>query len=234
MVRISFFRSDLAAEIDFFSLFESLPDHHFCPLPCHAPSSCPETEPCSSLVTVTCPCGRIKHPVRCGRSSAMPSPSQTKPKCTTECAIAKRNARLAEALGITPTNTPNAAAATSASSQSYGGLVNTTNYGEDVIGFARANMRFLVVVERAFAEFVSSPKRTQVLPHMPPERRKFVHDVSDHFIVFDKRLELKLYVFFSLRRIIELIRNSWIKNLIEVFNFFVDWIHVYPILSYQL
>lgn len=59
--------------------------------------------------------------------------------------------------------------------------MNTTNYGEDVIGFARANMRFLVVVERAFAEFVSSPKRTQVLPHMPPERRKFVHDVSDHF-----------------------------------------------------
>ena len=25
--------------------------------------------------------------------------------------------------------------------------------------------------------FIASDKKTQVLPHMPPERRKFVHDV---------------------------------------------------------
>jgi transcriptional repressor NF-X1 len=60
--------------------------------------------------------------------------------------------------------------------------VNTPNYSAEVIGFARVNMRFLVVVEKAFAEFVGSTKRTQVLPHMPPERRKFVHDVSDCII----------------------------------------------------
>lgn len=59
--------------------------------------------------------------------------------------------------------------------------MNTTNYGEEVIGFARMNMRFLVVVEKAFAEFVTSPKRTQVLPHMPPERRKFVHDLATYY-----------------------------------------------------
>jgi hypothetical protein len=28
-----------------------------------------------------------------------------------------------------------------------------------------------------FFRFISSEKRTNVLPHMPPDRRKFVHDV---------------------------------------------------------
>jgi hypothetical protein len=32
--------------------------------------------------------------------------------------------------------------------------------------------------------FVSSDKRTQVLPHMPPERRKIVHDVSLSLLIF--------------------------------------------------
>ncbi|KAF5383191.1 hypothetical protein D9615_004915 [Tricholomella constricta] len=51
-------------------------------------------------------------------------------------------------------------------------------YHDEVAGFARANSKFLVVVEKAFDEFVTSQKKTQVLPHMPPERRKFVHDLA--------------------------------------------------------
>lgn len=51
------------------------------------------------------------------------------------------------------------------------------NWNEEVLGFARMNGRFLGVVERAFDEFVGSGKKTQVLPHMPPEKRKFVCDV---------------------------------------------------------
>jgi transcriptional repressor NF-X1 len=44
--------------------------------------------------------------------------------------------------------------------------------------FARANVKFLGLVEKSFAEFVESEKKTQVLPHMPMERRKFVHDLA--------------------------------------------------------
>lgn len=56
--------------------------------------------------------------------------------------------------------------------------MNTASYSDEVVGFARVNHKFLLVVEKAFSDFVASQKKTQVLPHMPPDRRKFVHDVS--------------------------------------------------------
>ncbi|KAF8157144.1 hypothetical protein B0H34DRAFT_712422 [Crassisporium funariophilum] len=140
-----------------------LPNHHPCTKPCHAPSSCSETEPCQSLVTLTCPCGRIKQSVHCGRSVSHRSGHQhSTPKCSNDCQIAKRNARLADALGITE----NKAAA-------------QTTYNDELVVFARANAKFLGDVEKAFADFVASEKRTQVLPHMPMERRKFVHDLAN-------------------------------------------------------
>lgn len=52
------------------------------------------------------------------------------------------------------------------------------SWHEQVVAFGRGNVKFVQVVEKAFAEFISSDKRTQVLPHMPPERRKFVHDLA--------------------------------------------------------
>ncbi|KXN84089.1 hypothetical protein AN958_00476, partial [Leucoagaricus sp. SymC.cos] len=145
-----------------------LPDHHPCPLPCHAPSSCSETDPCLALVNVSCPCGRIKQAIRCGRSSSNLSPSRSNPKCTNDCGIAKRNARLAEALGINTTG-------------GSSGSGNAINYSDDLIGFGRINPKFLAVVEKAFADFVSAQKKTQVLPHMPPDRRKFVQDLATHY-----------------------------------------------------
>ena len=118
----------------------SLPNNHPCTLPCHAPSSCPETEPCQSLIMVSCPCGRIKQAVACNRTSTSTASSSTYPqlKCTTECAIAKRNARLAEALGIDPDKDK----------------TSTTVYTDELCGFANSNPKFLSIVEKAFAECV--------------------------------------------------------------------------------
>ncbi|KAJ8519767.1 hypothetical protein ONZ45_g3310 [Pleurotus djamor] len=139
-----------------------LPDSHPCTLPCHAPSACPETEPCDALITVTCPCGRIKQAVHCGRSvDSTNQPRHNTPKCNNDCAIAKRNARLADALGINP----HAKAA-------------TATYSDELVSFARSDPKFLALVEKAFSDFVNGEKRTQVLPHMPMERRKFVHDLA--------------------------------------------------------
>ncbi|KAG5351153.1 hypothetical protein C0989_007698 [Termitomyces sp. Mn162] len=84
-------------------------------------------------------------------------------KCNNDCAVAKRNARLADALGITAESREKALAVT---------------YHESLVAFARVNEKFLTVVEKAFYDFVTSQKKTQVLPHMPPERRKFVHDLA--------------------------------------------------------
>lgn len=145
-----------------------LPDIHPCTLTCHAPSTCPETEPCESLITLTCPCNRIRQSVLCGqtitfqRSSSHAAVSLT-PKCTNDCQVAKRNARLANALGINQEGRD-------------GG--KSVVYSDELVGFARGNLKFLGLVEKTFAEFISSEKRTNVLPHMPAERRKFVHDLA--------------------------------------------------------
>ncbi|KAG5648925.1 hypothetical protein DXG03_000274 [Asterophora parasitica] len=88
-------------------------------------------------------------------------------ECNKDCAVAKRNARLADALRITQESREKTLMQR-----------ETARYHDDLGAFARANAKFLSVVERAFEEFVNSEKKTQVLPHMPPERRKFVHDLA--------------------------------------------------------
>jgi transcriptional repressor NF-X1 len=120
-------------------VFSSLPAHHPCTLPCHAPAACSETEPCRSTVNLSCPCGRIRQPVSCGRSTSNPAGREGSQqlKCTNECLIAKRNARLAEALGINPETR---------SSQ--------VTYTDSLISFAKANPKFCLLVEKTFAEFV--------------------------------------------------------------------------------
>ncbi|KAF8800801.1 hypothetical protein BYT27DRAFT_7227305 [Phlegmacium glaucopus] len=142
-----------------------LPDHHPCARTCHAPSSCPETEPCESLIILPCPSSRIRQSVLCGQTVSQRSSSHTRaaPKCSNDCQIAKQNARLADALGITLEGTKSSAAM-------------AVTYADELSGFARVNPKFLSLVERTFADFITSEKRTNVLPHMPPDSRKFVHD----------------------------------------------------------
>ncbi|KAJ7039810.1 hypothetical protein C8F04DRAFT_996217 [Mycena alexandri] len=143
-----------------------LPLRHPCTQPCHAPASCDEVAACTAVITVSCACGRIRQPVQCGRSSTSTTASKAhsqQPKCTNECLIAKRNARLADALGISPEG---------------GAGREKAVWPDDVIGFGRANAKFVGIVEKAFADFVAGDKKMQVLPHMPMERRKFVHDVA--------------------------------------------------------
>ena len=161
-----------------------MPAQHPCTLPCHAPASCDESEPCRAIVTITCPCGRIRQPVPCGRSITSSSGREggQQLKCSNECAIAKRNARLAEALGINPDRAE--------------GRAQQVTYNDDLLAFARANVKFCTIVEKSFSEyahlssfpctyaqvhlssFLSSDKKSQILPHMPEQKRKFVHDLA--------------------------------------------------------
>ncbi|KAJ3552619.1 hypothetical protein NM688_g4054 [Phlebia brevispora] len=142
---------------------ESLPAHHPCALPCHAPAACSEAEPCRTPITLTCPCGRIRQQVPCGRSTLNPGGLEgSQPlKCTNECLMAKRNARLAEALGINPE-----------------ARSTEVTYSDELLSSAKGDVKFCLLVEKTFAEFITSDKKTQVLPQMPPYRRKFVRDVS--------------------------------------------------------
>ncbi|KAF8582785.1 hypothetical protein K439DRAFT_1350445 [Ramaria rubella] len=134
---------------------------HPCTLPCHAPSACNESEPCSAMVTISCPCGRFQQPMICGKCTSNPSKSTQQLHCRDECGIAKRNARLAEALGI------------SADTKEKANVV----YSEDLVSFGKADPKFLTLVEKALNDFVMSDKKTQVLPYMPESRRKFVREL---------------------------------------------------------
>jgi transcriptional repressor NF-X1 len=89
-------------------------------------------------VTVACPCGRIRQTIRCGRSAASPAgrEASTQIRCSNECAVARRNARLAEALGIATDEKRGAAA----------------SYADELVALAKANPRFVGVVEKAFSE----------------------------------------------------------------------------------
>lgn len=116
----------------------SLPGAHPCALPCHAPAACSEAEPCRTTVTLTCPCGRIRQSVSCGRSTLNPGGREGSQqlKCTNECLIAKRNARLAEALGI-----------------DVDARKSQVTYSDELIAFAKANLKFCQLVEKTFAEY---------------------------------------------------------------------------------
>ncbi|KAH9017094.1 hypothetical protein EDB83DRAFT_2438222 [Lactarius deliciosus] len=143
-----------------------LPAQHPCTQPCHAPSICPEVEPCTAAIIVNCPCGRIQQSVLCGRSATSPAGREAAlvPRCTNECEIAKRNARLAEALGINP--------------DLHKANSRQVVYSDELVAFAKPNVKFVELVEKTFAEFVTSDKRVHVLPSMPESKRKFVHDLA--------------------------------------------------------
>ena len=112
-------------------------------------------------MTVACPCGRITQPVACGRSAASANAvgreasPQLQLRCTNECAVAKRNARLAEALGIVPEAKDRAGAGGGIGGVGGGGGgERQVVYGEELVAFARvgANGKFVALVEKTLAE----------------------------------------------------------------------------------
>ncbi|EIW85230.1 hypothetical protein CONPUDRAFT_135045 [Coniophora puteana RWD-64-598 SS2] len=157
-----------------------LPAHHPCTAPCHAPASCPEDEPCLAPVTLTCACGRMRSVVPCmratpsnnagGRASADPDIREGALKCTPDCAAAKRRAQLAEALGIAPDKRGSPPAL---------GQGRAITYSDELLVSARREgPKFVALAEKALADFVNGDRSTQVLPHMPPERRGLVQGLA--------------------------------------------------------
>jgi transcriptional repressor NF-X1 len=89
------------------------------------------------MITVTCPCGRFQQPTKCGRCDHNQNKPAAQLHCRDECGVAKRNARLAEALGIS-------------------GSKNSANvvYSEDLVTFGKTNGKFVALVEKTLDECV--------------------------------------------------------------------------------
>ncbi|KAG8881916.1 FKBP12-associated protein [Tulasnella sp. 332] len=89
--------------------------------------------------------------------------------CMPECAIAKRNEKLAAALGIDP-------------GRAHGGpnaTVQEVKYSEGLISFSKVNSTFLNTAEKALHEFITSDKRMIILPPMPLPRRQFIRGLAE-------------------------------------------------------
>lgn len=136
--------STLDGEVILMGTIDSLPLQHPCTSQCHAPSICPEDEPCKTIITLRCECGRLTQPASCGASSSNPSSRGHGPfqlKCNQECAMAKRNRNLADALGIT--------------TDMNGGGKSTkfpVTWPEEIVRGFRANSAFGLLVEKTFNE----------------------------------------------------------------------------------
>lgn len=134
---------------------------HPCAFSCHAPSCCPEDEPCTAQVEQTCPCGHVRSRTTCSACTSNPVARETvKLKCVQECAQRQRNARLAEALGIKPTE-------------------RLVEYPPELKVFATNNLQFVVTVEKAFNDFFMGPKQATLLPHTPAQKRQFVLSLAE-------------------------------------------------------
>ncbi len=95
------------------------------------------------MITLKCPCGRIQQPSTCGRSLTNPAGREATQqlKCSNDCLIAKRNARLADALGI------------SADAKERGEAAKTAvAYSDELVAFAKGNAKFSALVEKTFSE----------------------------------------------------------------------------------
>jgi transcriptional repressor NF-X1 len=126
---------------------------------CHFPSSCPTDSPCDKLIEVHCSCGHLSQKARCGSNDENPSGNQGRNiKCTSACDVAKRQAQLAEALGI----------------EKKEAKVREVTPEPATLAYFEQNKKWAVEVEQQLIEFVKGDKPSLHFPAMKRDQRQFV------------------------------------------------------------
>lgn len=126
---------------------------------CHFPSACPTDTPCPKLIPVHCACGHLSQNARCGACDEKPEGNEGRLlKCTDACAVAKRNAQLAEALGVEQRETK----------------TKEVEYPPELLAYYGANSAWAQLIEQQLVEFVKSDKPSLHLPVMKRPQREFV------------------------------------------------------------
>ncbi|KAJ9473969.1 FKBP12-associated protein 1 [Pseudozyma hubeiensis] len=135
---------------------------HPCQQKCHAPSSCPEVEPCEAVITLQCPCGNLQSRSKCGVSIHAPNKEKSL-RCNDSCIIAQRNAKLAEALGLNPSEKAAPAA-----------------YEYETLSYysVPSNRKFCDELEASLNDFIRSPRAGMILPPANKFQRKFTHELA--------------------------------------------------------
>ncbi|KAK0540278.1 FKBP12-associated protein [Tilletia horrida] len=157
---------------------------HPCTKPCHAPAACPDSEPCESIITIACPCGHLQQKSKCGASTSNPAGRERALKCNDTCAIAQRNMKLADALGI-----------------NYGEKSAPATYDVETIKFYASHRAFGDEVERAFNEFINSSRNGMILPPAKTEHRKFIHELAAVYKLASESVDAEPKRSVSIRRL---------------------------------
>lgn len=131
----------------------------FSPAACHFPSSCPADVPCDKLIEVSCTCGHLSQKARCGANDENPAGNQGRNiKCTSACDVAKRQAQLAEALGI----------------EKKEPKVREVTPEPATLAYFEANKKWAADMETQLTEFVKGDKPSLHFPAMKRDQRQFV------------------------------------------------------------
>jgi len=130
---------------------------------CHFPSACPADAPCPKLIKVHCECGNLSQNARCGACDDKPEGNAGRlVKCTDACATAKRNAQLADALGVEQREVK----------------TREVEYQPELVSFYAANSAWSSGIEAQLVEFVKGDKPSLHFPVMKRPQRQFVRPSS--------------------------------------------------------
>ncbi|GAA5899971.1 hypothetical protein JCM5296_001929 [Sporobolomyces johnsonii] len=147
---------------------------HPCPLPCHFPSSCPTDQPCPKMIEVHCACGNLTQTARCGACDDKPEGNNGRLiKCNDACALAKRNAQLADALGV----------------EKKEPKVREVEYDAATLSYYAANTAWCTGIESQLVEFVKGEKPTFHFPSMKRPQRQFTHELAELFQLRSQSLD---------------------------------------------
>ncbi|KAJ1022999.1 hypothetical protein NDA13_005048 [Ustilago tritici] len=157
---------------------------HPCQEKCHAPSSCPEVEPCQAVITLQCACGNLQSRSKCGVSIHAPNKEKSL-RCNDSCMIAQRNAKLAEALGLNPSEKASPAA-----------------YEHETLAYyaVPSNRKFCDEVEATLNDFIRSPRAGMILPAANKFQRKFTHELASVYKLASESVDQKPQRSVSIRR----------------------------------
>ncbi|SCU88590.1 LADA_0E11034g1_1 [Lachancea dasiensis] len=167
---------------------------HPCAFKCHSGSPCPD-KPCSTRVTITCPCGRRATQVACGAHNGKQSASDQSLACSEICESSKRHAELMEAFGIQPVE--GKGTNTLSNLESLAEKVGT--FPELMLPFTEAALSIYAKqsnwcsqIEDCLNKLMEDSSRPSLhFKPMRPPQRHFIHELSQAYHLYCESQDLE-------------------------------------------
>ncbi|CAG8711686.1 18869_t:CDS:10 [Dentiscutata erythropus] len=150
---------------------------HPCSSTCHAPTSCPDTA-CQSKMMISCKCGHSSKEVICNATKETAEEiKRSQLECDNACAMAERNRKLANALGLSDRIVEGPFA---------------PKYDEELLKYFGANKEWAKNIESTLGDFIlKSDKPTLNLTPMKAPHRGFIHGLCAHYSLKSESVDVE-------------------------------------------